>query len=322
MTYEVMRKLQFNRSSVRQLGGAITLLFVSLSNGLSAHAQTAEDEQAAADDVFDGQFTVDDADPEAHLPNLEARDKDPVSFASFLFQLGDKAEAAKKRGDTAAVVRFYRALAAAVPEVSASFRELCKAYEAAGEFDKAERSCEVALTKRGVLPVDYERYVKVAVATPGDLREAQIEKLNTVVGHLKTKKATEALAVQLDCEVAGRLGEIARLEACLATLSERAVPEAIRLPFVWRMAMLKHDFSEASRLVDTAATAGVPEPEVVRMQAETHRVMEPPPTRAEKPLFTLRPKQLAIIGAACLVTIGLTLLLLRRAARSTNKPAA
>ena len=181
-----------------------SLAFALSAGGAPARAQTFEEDKAAGDALFNGDFIVDDVDPEAHVPSAEARSQNPVAFASFLFQLGDKADAAKNRGDNAMVVKLYRALAAAVPEATASYRELCKAYQAVGDLAKAERSCEVALTKRGVTPADFQSYVQLVVSMPGALRPAQVEKLNTIVQHLKTKPSTEAIARELESQIAKR----------------------------------------------------------------------------------------------------------------------
>ena len=60
-----------------------------------------------------------------------------------------RAEAASQRGDHAAAVRYYRAVASAVPERAVAFSKLCKAHEALGEVQEAIRSCRKALGKGG-----------------------------------------------------------------------------------------------------------------------------------------------------------------------------
>jgi hypothetical protein len=298
------------------LGCAWLLVSASL-----AHAQTmTPEEKAAADALFDGSFTVDDNDPEAHIPSPAQRDAQPIDFGNFLFRLGEKAEAAERRGDQAAVIRYYRALVSAVPEVSTSYAHLCKAYAAAGERAKAERSCELALTKPGVVPADFENYVKLVLAQPEPLRPAQHEKVNTLIEHLKSKQRARNLAWQLDCRFAARLADITRLDGCIAALAEQHASDAISLPFRWKLAMLQHNNSEAARLLQSAGPAGVADTDLRLMEEETQRLLHPP-APAVHSLTTPRTRQLGILVAASVMAVltALALFWMRRAARSATK---
>jgi tetratricopeptide (TPR) repeat protein len=279
------------------------------------------EEKVAADALFDGAFSVDENDPEAHIPSLAERNENPIDFGSFLFKLGEKAEAAEQRGDREAVIKYYRALVSAVPEVSTSYAHLCKAYVAAGERAKAERSCELALTKRGVSPIDFENYVKLVLAQPEPLRPAQHEKLNTLIEHLKSKSLTRNLAWQLDCRFASRLADLTRLEACIGALSEQKAADATILPFRWKVAMLQHNYSEAASLVQGAGRAGVTDSDLQPMEEETQRVLHPPAPAVRSGLLSVRTKRVGILVAASLMVVatGLLLLWTRRASRSASK---
>jgi hypothetical protein len=242
-----------------------------------------------------------------------------VDFANFLFQLGDKAAAAKQRGDKAAVVRFYRALVAAVPEVSVSYSKLCEAYEDLADLGKAERSCQLALSKPGARPQDFEHYVKLVLDQAGPLRPAQISNLNILIDHLKAKPSVQTLAWQLDCQIAARLAESSRLEACIGELAQRQVSESIVVPFRWKLAMLQLKFGEAGQLAQAAAQAGVPEAQLEQMDADLQRTLHSP-APPERRIFALRPKQLGILIATSVAILGMWLLWARARSRTSSKP--
>jgi hypothetical protein len=313
------------RTKLQRLQATSCLLLALLASPRVAQAQTtlqnepheAPSEKREGDELFEGTFEVNDKDPEAHLPSLAARNENPVDFANFLFQLGDKAAAAKQRGDKAAVVRFYRALVAAVPEVSVSYSKLCEAYEDLGDLGKAERSCQLALSKPGARPQDFEHYVKLVLDQPGSLRPAQISNLNILIDHLKAKPSVQTLAWQLDCQIAARLAESSRLEACIGELAQRQVSESIVVPFRWKLAMLQLKFGEAGQLAQAAAQAGVPQAQLEQMDAELQRTLHPP-APPERRILALRPKQLGILIAASVAVLAAWLLWARSRSRTTS----
>jgi hypothetical protein len=315
------------RTKLQRLQATSCLLLAVLAGPRVAHAQTTfqnepqqpPSEKREGDELFEGTFEVNDQDPEAHLPSLAARNDNPVDFGNFLFQLGDKAGAAKQRGDKAAVVKFYRALVAAVPEVSISYSKLCEAYEDLGDLAKAERSCQLALSKPGARPQDFEHYVRLVLDQPDTPRAAQITNLNILIDHLKAKPSVQPLAWQLDCQVAARLGESSRLEACIGELAKRKVSESIVVPFRWKLAMLQLKFGEAGQLAQAAAQAGVPQAQLGEMDAELQRTLHPPAPPESRSL-ALRPKQLAILIAASLAVLAAWLLWARPRSRATSKP--
>lgn len=308
----VKREHKLDRSSALSLCVFAAACLV-LSGGARVAAQTYEQDKAAGDALFKegGEFVVDDADPEAHLPSLAAREENPVGFSRLLFQLGDKADEAKQKGDWAAAVRFYRALAAVVPEVSVPFRQLCDAYQHNGEIDKATRSCELALTKRGVEPRDFESYVRLVVSQPGDLTAAQIKNLNTLVEHLQSKQSTAVLAVQLDCEVAGKLRELGHLHACVAELDRRQQPAAVSLPYRWKIAMLENDLARAKQLMESPDAKGVSDEVLQRIQDELQAKAEPAKP-SKRSLIAMRPTRIAILVGSTLLVLAIGLYLTRK----------
>jgi hypothetical protein len=61
-------------------------------------------------------FPIDDANPEAGVPTQVQANERPLDFGYYLQDLNERAERAVKRGDTDAAVRYYRAMAKAVPD--------------------------------------------------------------------------------------------------------------------------------------------------------------------------------------------------------------
>src|SRR5690349_6017232 len=109
---------------------------------LSAHAavlgtalpllaeDSAKEGPAAPRADLNSKFSIDDAHPERSLPTPEQAMKNPIEMGYLMMDLIARAEAASQRGDHGVAVRYYSAVARAVPDRSISFSKLCTAYEA------------------------------------------------------------------------------------------------------------------------------------------------------------------------------------------------
>src|SRR6476620_580075 len=113
-------------------------------------SETREEAQQMADSLFQGSFPIDDAAPEIAVPTVAQRNASPLDFASYLMELGERADRATQRGDHLTAAKYLRAVTLAVPERSIGFSELCRAYEEAGDKAQALSACAAALQKSGV----------------------------------------------------------------------------------------------------------------------------------------------------------------------------
>jgi hypothetical protein len=86
-------------------------------------------------------WEIDDHDPVESIPPPEKLHKDPLQFGYFVMDLSERADKATQRGDHAAAVKFWQALAKVTPDRSHAFARMCASYEAQGMLEKAAYSC-------------------------------------------------------------------------------------------------------------------------------------------------------------------------------------
>jgi len=232
-------------------------------------------------------FPIDDADPESSVPSAQEAISRPLHMGYWVMLVSDRAEAAMARGDHAAAVKYFRALAKAVPERSVSFAKICAAYDAMGDWDNAVTNCKTALGKAGVKLDDYVHFVRLVLAKPKALGSAEIADLDASIAHLevelgKTRPAAAAtetgqprdaagsqlLVQQLRCELGARLEDARRLEACTRALSTLAPDDPRTIAFGWALALAKQDWDEAEQVVGRARRVGLARDAVERMESK------------------------------------------------------
>src|SRR5260370_39005360 len=198
-------------------------------------------------------WPVDDAGPESSGPTEQTRQKDPLQFGYWLQDVALKGDTAFKQQDYPAAVKYYRAMAKAVPDRAISFSKLCEAYEAANEREKAIASCGSALLVQGVKQSDYARYVRLVLARPGPINKKDDETLTGVIENLKADPNAHPLADQLECDFAIRAGNVAQLKECTEALvaSSPDDPATIRAQFA--LAMQRRDLAQARPLDELAS---------------------------------------------------------------------
>lgn len=104
-------------------------------------------------------WKVNDEDPMSSIPSVEDRNKDPLEFGYFLQDVLMRAEGAYREQDWKNAVKYYRPLAAAVPDVARSHSRLCDAYARMGEVQPAIDSCRTAVGLKGARVIDHVRLV-------------------------------------------------------------------------------------------------------------------------------------------------------------------
>lgn len=213
-------------------------------------------------------FQVDDHDPVASVPSDAQANQNPMAMGYFLDDLIGRAQAASKRGDHAAAARYYQALAKAVPERATPFVKLCLELESAGDRLGAIAACRTALGRQGATVDDHARYLRLLMGQPGALDPQQVADADASVEQLRKHDAF-LLASQLECELATRIDDLARLQSCTRDLYVRDPNGAITVSFQWALALKQGDRPEALRLVERAKVVGVKPPGVAHMERAT-----------------------------------------------------
>ncbi|MEA2696480.1 MAG: hypothetical protein QOI66_751 [Myxococcales bacterium] len=247
------------------LGAALAVSAVSASFTASAASPVAP-----LDAPFGhARFTLNDADPESTVPPLEARNASPLEFGYYLQEILDKASAATKAGDNVKAVRYYRALAKAVPERALGFSRLCQLLEATDQREPAIAACHSALGLQGVVIDDYVRYVHLILAAPGVLAPKDLEEIKAVTTHLKSQPEAKIVGYHLQCELGTRVADVAALEDCTAALAAAAPRDPKTISFQWALALQKGDGAEAGNLIQRATEAGMTAEAVQLMKDRT-----------------------------------------------------
>jgi hypothetical protein len=215
-----------------------------------------------------GDIVIDDANPEASVPDLETQNRKPLQFGYFLQDLGGKAEAAVKRGDHAAAARYFKALATATPKSAFGPRQLCLELEAAGDIAGAVVACRTAITREGATIGDYERFVAVALARKTALAPLERKEIAAVVAHVESE-SPGATANRLRCDLAVRVSDRKALEACTAALVKLAPDDPQTVSYQWALAMLTHDKGKATELIGRARQLGMSVAGVSEMKRAT-----------------------------------------------------
>jgi hypothetical protein len=202
-------------------------------------------------------FKIDDANPEASVPSPAELMKEPLQMGYLIQDLGGKADAAVKRKDHGAAVRFYRALIKITPQSAFGPRKLCEELEASGNPTTAIMACRTAITLDGATTNDFVHFVNLSLARPGKLAPLEQKELEAVVAHLAAEPNLGTVPATLRCEVALRVGDTKALESCTAELGKAAQNDPKTISYEWALAVQKRDQSGALGLIDRARQAGV-----------------------------------------------------------------
>lgn len=270
-------------SHVLALVGGVLLASQVLSPH-SALAQALHDESSPAEVPVDDDslamaaapreqlaktWPVDHADPEASVPSSEQAMQNPLEMGYFLMDLIESADAATKRGDHAAAAKYYEAMIKAVPDRAVSYSKLCASYEALGNIEDAITNCKAALGAGGVTVEDFSHFVRLSLAKPGPIAPERVAELDQAIAHLGTQlegPAGRLASAHLGCELAARLEDTARLEACTGTLASIAPDDPKTITFQWALAMKEGAYDKARGLLERAEKSGMPEAGVDQMR--------------------------------------------------------
>jgi tetratricopeptide (TPR) repeat protein len=229
-------------------------------------------ELPAIDGQLSRKFRIDEDSPEASVPSLEEANKNPLETGYLLQDLIVRGEAAKAQKDFAAMIRYYRAVARAVPERSKGWGKLCEAYQLSNDRDKALGACRYAVERDGSELQDFVRFVELTLQQPGPLAEAQRQEMGKVLAHLQTAGADGLVLEHLRCEVAVKTADLPLLETCTRGLARLAPDDPKTIVFQWNLAMQRRRGTEAERLLERAKDFGVPKDNVALMVEVTERL--------------------------------------------------
>jgi hypothetical protein len=218
---------------------------------------------------LNNKWHIDDEHPEANIPSETERNADPLQFGYWLQDLAWKAEHASRTGDHAAAVKYYSALAVAVPDRAIGFVKTCEEYEALGDGDKAIEMCGQALLRDGLTVHDYDHFIHLVLAQPRPLRDKETASLAEVLLHMREDPAGRDFVDDLECQVGTRTSNVAQLEECTAALQARAPDDPKTISYLWALAVAKGNTGEAAKLVDRAKAAGVAPQDIERMSRAT-----------------------------------------------------
>jgi tetratricopeptide (TPR) repeat protein len=211
-------------------------------------------------------YPIDDADPRRSIPTAEQAGANPLQFGYWLMDVATRAEMAEKRNDYRAAIKYYQALAGAVPHRAVSYAKICRAHEVLRERDQALETCRVALGKEGARTDDYSRYVRLLMDHPGPLPAAEIAEVKEIVAHLGKDPATRGGSHDVQCQLGVRLDDRKLLESCVAGLVVLAPSDGRTVSYQWALAVARRDFTEARRLVDRARLVGIKAEGIAQME--------------------------------------------------------
>ena len=197
-------------------------------------------------------WPVNDADPKKSLPTPEQRDANPLEFGYHMMDLADKADIAKRKGDIAAVAKYYEAMAVAVPDRAIGYRKSCDAYEQVGNAEKALQMCRGALAAEGVELADYTHFSQLVLAKQGALAASDVDDLSAIATHLKAEPATVAAGLQVQCQLAQRLDDVKRLGDCATDVAKETPNDPKLVIYQWGIAMKNEDYTQAQQLIESA----------------------------------------------------------------------
>lgn len=138
---------------------------------------------AAPGDLAEGDFTINDENPTASIPTPAQREKQPLEFGYWLQDMILRGETAVRGKRWADAVKYYEALARAVPDRAVSFSRLCLVYGELDKLDIAAGNCGKAITLGGATVIDHFRFVNFMLAKK-QLSAGEVADIDASIAHL------------------------------------------------------------------------------------------------------------------------------------------
>jgi hypothetical protein len=252
---DALRRLA-HRGTRRSVVVAVTVVGVALG-GLRSRVAFA-DTPLAPEKGWLSKWKIDRDNPEAHIPSEAERNADPLQFGYWLQDLIWLGAHASMAGDHARALKYYTALATAVPDRSAGYTKACDEYEALGQRDNAINACGQGLLRDGVRVADYDHFVRLVLSKPGPLSKKETEALSNVLAHMREDPVGKDFVDPLECDVGVRTSNVAQLRECTAGMAARGANDVKFFTYQWNLAIQEHKFGVARTFVERARLAGLP----------------------------------------------------------------
>jgi tetratricopeptide (TPR) repeat protein len=242
-------------------------LSVTLAFSATARAEAPEPRPPVAGSL--SQWAINDEDPVASVPTHAQRDANPLEYGYFIMDLSDRADRALQRGDHASAVKYWLAVAKAVPDKSVGYTKACESYEALGAWEQAVGACKAALQRDGVLVKDYARFVTLVLQKKTPLEMAEIQDLDKLLDRLRRMEEGRKVVDELNCDIGVRIGSAERLETCTHALAESAPEHPRTIYFQWSLALIQKRYDDARQLIERAKAAGTSPERLQQMEKAT-----------------------------------------------------
>lgn len=215
-------------------------------------------------------WAINDDDPASNIPGEALRMRNPLAFGDWLGDVADRGLKASKQGDHDKAVKYFKALAIAVPDSAPPFGKLCEEYEALGRREDGITACALTLVRDGVRLDDYDRYVRLVLGRPGRLSAKDLATLLDVVDHVrKDPDAGELPAERLTCDIGMKTQDAKYLSECSAMLKKAAPNDPRTLAYEWSLAMVNHRYDDAWGIIARAKAAGLKADTIAEMESAT-----------------------------------------------------
>jgi len=260
--------------------GSAALLVLSLGVGLARSAQAAPEPAGSAEPKMVevpmkhfqlSRFPINYDNPESQIPTVAERNENPLEFGYFLQDLSAEAFKAERRSDYRQAVKFWRASAIAVPDEAVAFSHACQVYEILQERDNALEFCGHALNLHGARAADFLRFSELMVEKPGPLTDTEIRDMEAATSHLQQQPDAAGPAAVIECQLGVKLEDEKRLAHCTFVLSKTAPDDPHTLTFQWSLAMKRHNYSEARRLLSVMGKTPMLPAALAQLQTATDK---------------------------------------------------
>jgi hypothetical protein len=242
----------------RRLRASRTRMAAAVALALSAGTSFSLEARAADQPAQISKIPVNDQDPASAVPTPAERNANPVEFGYWLMDVAERANVAVRRGNHQAAIRYFQALAKAVPDKPISYQRLCSEYEVVGEWDNAIGSCRTALNFTPVTVDDYTHYLRLIVTRPGKPTDSDVAGAADVIKHLREDPAGKDVADDWECRLGVRIANADLLETCTGALAAKQPDEPRTIYYQWNLALLRDHFDDAHQLSARAKTTALP----------------------------------------------------------------
>jgi hypothetical protein len=154
------------------------------SAGSASPAASASPTASAKPIDLATRFRINDENPSANVPSAEDANANPLEFGYMIQDLVARGEGAIQKKEWDRAVKYYEALAQAVPDRAITYRKLCSGYAELGKIDIAAANCGKAITLGGARVFDHFRFVNLSLRK-AKLSTADVADLEASIAHVR-----------------------------------------------------------------------------------------------------------------------------------------